>query len=294
MLRAVRRVISQVPDAAYILPAGNIGNYMKKILSYLLRNKETPVYILTLQGDSSVRYVGVNHIPIKKATPPADQSRTVIVKAEGKTYAELLRSMKGAVTSEEANNVIALRKGRNEELHVRIEGAKNAEDFTTLLRDKAADLHVDLKSRATRRAVVHIRDVEFETSEQEVMAAIANRVGPNEEFKISSIRRGFGETRNVTVITSYRAACKLVEQRLRIGWISCRAYIREDEDRCYRCWGTGHRRQDCKGPDRLELCFNCGGRGHKIADCREPKQCLDCRSREHRTGAWQCKKDQHV
>lgn len=293
LLKAFKKIAIQSPNSAYILPSGSMGNFAKKIISYIFRARETPVYVLTLQGDGGTRHIGNNQIPIKKATPPAEQSRTVIVKAEGKTYAELLRSMKDAVTSEEANNVISLRKGRNEELHVRIQGAEKAEQFTSILRDKAADLHVDIKSRAGRRTVVHIRDVEHDTTEQEVMAAIIKRVGSSEEVKITSMRKGFGETQNITVMTSYRAACKLVEERIRIGWISCRAYIREDEDRCYRCWGTGHRRHECKGPDRLDLCFNCGSRGHKIADCLEPKQCLDCKSGEHRTGAWQCKKKLH-
>lgn len=253
-----------------------------------------PVRVLTLHADTQARQLRPGQAAIKKATPPAEESRTVIVKAVGKLYAELLKTMKSAVNSDEANDVISLRKGRNEELHVRIKGAQSAADFTSTLRDKAADLQVDLKTRADRRTIVHIRDIEMDTPEQEILAAIMNRTGDGEEVKITSIRPGYDETQNATAVTSYRAACRLVHQRIKIGWVNCRAYIREDQERCFRCWSTGHRRSECNGPDRLNLCFNCGGKGHKIADCKELSSCLNCGSQDHRTGAWACLKNQNA
>lgn len=288
VLRAIKKIIAQSSNVSFILPNNNIGNYAKKIISYLARDRQEPVKVLTMHTVGRAAQTRPGQSQIKRATPPAEDSRTVVVKAAGKSYAELLRTMKSAVDSDEAKDVISLRKGRNEELYVRIQGAQKAADFTNILRDKAADLQVDLRRRAGRRTVVHIRDIEHDTSEDEILAAVMARVEDKDQTRISSVRPGYAETQNVTVVTTHRSACKLVEQRIRIGWVNCRAFIREEEDKCFRCWGSGHRRQDCKGPDRMDLCFNCGGRGHKIVDCREPKNCLNCGSQDHRTGAWAC------
>lgn len=294
ILKALRRISSNTTNLSYIVPNNNIGNYMKKIVSYLNREKEDTIKVLTLHTDRAATQVRPGQIRIKKATPPAEDSRTIVVKSEGKTYAELLGAMKTAVARDDVKDVISLKKGKNEEVLVRIQGSKRAAEFSSILKDKVADLKVDLKTRAGRRTTVHIRDVESDTTEEEILAAITARIGDTDEVKISSIRPGFAETKNVTVITSYKAACKMVEQRLRIGWVNCRAFIREEGEKCFRCWGTGHRRQDCKGPDRTNLCFNCGGKGHLIANCQEPKKCLTCNSQEHRTGAWQCIKNQNA
>lgn len=196
--------------------------------------------------------------------------------------------MKNKVTQEEAGEVLSLRKGRNEELEVRIKGAQKAGELTTLLRDRAAELQVDLRSRGDRRTVVHIKDLDVDTTEKEVREAVSRVVGAGETFQVTSLRKAYGDTKNATVITTHRGATKLVASRLRVGWVHCRTYIRVEGERCYRCWGTGHGSRDCKGPDRTNLCYNCGGAGHRIRECREASKCLDCRSLNHRTGGTEC------
>lgn len=100
------------------MPNNSIGNYAKKILSYLHKDSTEPVKVLTLHTGPKSDQSRPGQVHIKKATPPAEDSRTVIVKAAGKSYADLLRSMKAAVDNEDAKDVLSLPKGRNDELHV--------------------------------------------------------------------------------------------------------------------------------------------------------------------------------
>lgn len=63
---------------------------------------------------------------------------------------------------------------------------------------------------------------------------------------------------------SQDAAQKLVrKKRILVEWVSCRVKLREDLQRCYRCWEAGHLATSCKGPDKSGLCFKCGKAGHQ-------------------------------
>lgn len=285
-LNAIRRVLKKSPKAIFILPSGPYGNIIRKILIYLHRSCEEPVSVVVPRTDTS--RARSRSASARRSTPPVEGSKIVVIKAQGKSYAELLRVMKDKVFKEEAGEVLSLRKGRNNELEVRIKGEECATQFTSVLRERAAELQVDMRTRGDRRAVVHIKDLEPDVTERDIQEAIVEIVGGAETFKVSSIRQAYGNTQNATIITNYRAAVKLVANRIKVGWVHCRAYIRTEYERCHRCWSTGHKSIDCRGPDRTMLCYNCGGKGHLIRDCREPMKCLDCNSVEHRTGGTMC------
>lgn len=58
-------------------------------------------------------------------------------------------------------------------------------------------------------------------------------------------------------------------RRIQIGWASIRIEIMEQKPvQCYKCWGFGHVRTNCKSDKtRLGCCFKCGSREHMAHQC---------------------------
>lgn len=136
---------------------------------------------------------------------------------------------------EEVDEVLSIRKGRNQEMELRIKGSQKAGEFTSLPKNRADDLQVDVRTRGDRRTVVHIKDMEYDTTEQDLKAALEKVLGLEESYQITSIRDAAGYTKNATVISTHRGAIKLVSSRLKVGWVNCRTYIRTENEKCFRC-----------------------------------------------------------
>lgn len=279
ILAALKRVVSSSAVPTFVLPGGKFGTSLRKIILYLLRQQEgnIKIYVRPGEGRQEVKQV-------LRTTPAVTDSGTVIVKAQGRSYADLLRTVKSSVSQEEVGDILSLKKGVNDDLYIRVQGSKKAAELKTLLKTKAADLKIDLRSRESRRTVVHVKGIAMDTTEEEITTALSRVLGEDEDFKLSSIRQAYGETKNVTVITNFRAAKKLTERRVRIGWVHCGAYIREPEERCFRCWSFGHVSATCKGVDRSQLCYGCGKAGHHRAQCKDLTTCMLCGKEGHRTG----------
>lgn len=290
VIKALRRVVGKSESSVFVMPTGPAGILIKKIVIYLMRKGKTlPRMVLPNLGDQG--RARSRSASARRGTPPVVESKTVVVKAPGKSYADLLKTMKEKVKAEEAGEILSIRKGRDQQLEVRISGSQKAGEFSSLLKNRAEELQVDIRTKGDRKTVVHVKDMLCDTTEQEVKEAVEKVLGVEESFQVTSLREAYGNTKNATVITTHRGATKLIASRLRVGWVSCRAYIRTEIEKCYRCWGTGHGRRDCRGPDRSDLCFNCGKSGHVIKDCREATKCLDCRSTAHRTGSLDCNRN---
>lgn len=289
IIKALRRVVGRPESAVFVVPTGPSGILVRKIVIYLMRKSKTlPRMILPNLGDHG--RARSRSASARRGTPPVIESKTVIVKAPGKSYADLLKTMKEKVKAEEAGEILSIKKGRDQQLEVRINGSQKAGEFSSLLKNRAEDLQVNIRTKGDRRTVVHVKDMLCDTKECEVKEAVEKVLGTGESFQITSLREAYGNTMNATVVTTQKNAVKLIASRLRVGWVCCRTYIRTEIERCYRCWGTGHSRRECRGPDRSDLCFNCGKPGHEIRDCKEATRCLECNSTLHRTGSTSCDK----
>lgn len=113
--------------------------------------------------------------------------------------------------------------------------------------------------------------------------ALEKVLGGEESYQITSIRDASGDTKNATVITTHMGAIELVASRLKVGWVSCRTYIRTENEKCFR--GQDMADGNARVQTGIYLCFNCGEQGHTIKDCRKASKCLDCNSQTHRTGS---------
>lgn len=203
---------------------------------------------------------------------PRNRKETVIVKAEGRTYADLLKAVKSGVDIKEIGvEIIAIKKTKTDDLMIQLKGGKNkAECLTESIAGKVAGVTA---IHQKEMAVIHIRDLEAGTVSDDVkkgvLAALSGEVRC-EEILVTSMRPTHSDTMNATVKLPIQWAKQLVEcRRIRIGWISCRVQLRADEHRCYKCWERGHTAMSCNGPDRRNLCFNCGKDGHKRSECSQ-------------------------
>lgn len=223
----------------------------------------------------------------KAITKPTTTRRTddvVVVRVEGKTFAEVLREVKSG-PNPEGCHITGIQKGKDEDLQIRLK--HNASSKVNVLRTMILGKIPNAKvvSR-TREAILHVQDIDEDTSAQDVQNSVAEAAGiTTEDVRVTSLRPAYRSTQKATVRVSERAAKKLMEKgHVQIGWISCRIQIREKDERCYRCWRAGHKASACDGPDRSGLCYRCGKDGHKQRECTGTQHCVECDRSGHSSG----------
>lgn len=220
-----------------------------------------------------------------------NQRAAVIVEAEGRTYAELLREVKAKAGGDlEETNISQVRKNAAGQLEIRVRTEREAQDVREKIM-RTTEATATVKQRST---VINIRDMETETTKEEIVEALTRTCGTSGGFEVTSIRPGYEGTTTASV----RVPNKWVQTltglgRIRIGLVKCRVKEREEVPTCPRCWKRGHAIRDCKGPDYTKRCRRCGKEGHYAASCtREIPACIECGQEGHRTGNIRCPKNE--
>jgi len=208
----------------------------------------------------------------------------ITVKGDGKTYAELLKGIKDAVTSAipEAN-IRAIQETKSGAKIQLSGGDKETGDVCNAL--KAALPSAEL-AIAQRTRVVRIRNIDALTTREEVSEAVNKLPGLGiGTARVGALRKQRGNTLSTIISLPIQVANALLKEgKIKIGVVVCSAAAHSSEDdRCFKCWRTGHLARSCDGPDRSGHCFNCGDAGHRAASCSSTARCLDCGD-SHRTG----------
>ncbi|XP_044597531.1 uncharacterized protein LOC123274106 [Cotesia glomerata] len=120
---------------------------------------------------------------------------------------------------------------------------------------------------------IEIRDIDEETTKEEIQAALKEEVGKDHEIPLEGIkiRKAFRGTQTAAVTLPMTIARKLVEGtgKIHVGWVNCRIKATTRPIQCFKCWHFGHVGPQCKSQvDRSKLCIRCGQEGHRIADCK--------------------------
>ncbi|XP_029053824.2 uncharacterized protein LOC114881259 [Osmia bicornis bicornis] len=209
----------------------------------------------------------------KKKRKPRQRSNwsAVVVKpAEGKTYAEVLGAIRQKVRPEDTEMVIrTARKTKEGAVLLELDRCGNQ-----IALQRAIQEAVGQSGEArtlTSRVRLEVLDMDCLTTSAEVEDAVRRELGDDMcgQFKVAVFAPNARELR--------MAARKLLEKgKLCVGWIRCRLRQRTDVQRCFRCLGFGHRKQECKRPDRSGLCWKCDQQGHKATACTTKPCCFLC------------------
>ncbi|CAH1107715.1 unnamed protein product [Psylliodes chrysocephalus] len=229
-------------------------------------NKKTWGQIVQTLPARTRRNTTTSGIGLKKLRKPKQEA--LLVRMEGKSYGDILRTMRQTVDPANIGvNVRDIKKTRNGELLLTVEeGSKKVEELKREIEEKNPQMTTSV---LISKKVLHIRDLDEVTTEDEIRKAICEVTSAKpESFEIKALRPANRNKQNVTVIISEGDAYQLLTAgKIKIGWPNCRVIEREREKKCYRCWGHGHVKAQCKGPDRERNCMKCGKEGHKAAEC---------------------------
>lgn len=238
------------------------------------RKKEAPETVVSKLVDPPKASSG-NDDKKRRRRP---RSEAVLIKPQaGQTYADVLREIRNKVNPESTGTKVkSIRQTRTGGVLLEIgeEAAKKGafeEEIKSILGKTA------VVSSLEPRCTIEIRDLDCLTSEADVKAALERDIPDLGEVKIGLTPINPRGQRVAIVELREKMAAKLLnEQKIRIGWVYCRARRRVAVKRCFRCLGYGHMARDCKGPDRSTLCYKCGGTSHKAKECTGSQRCVLC------------------
>nr|CAI5858264.1 unnamed protein product [Callosobruchus analis] len=273
---------------AIVTPDGLDISYTRKILECIFRGSNMEVYCIIKGSIQEASTVSVqSHAKSRKPQKKAVEER-VVVKSRGKTFAELLKSVKESVDVRKVGvKVTGLRKVGDADLMLTVEGAGSGNVLKTEISANVRDTEVN-----TRRpeATFFIYGMEPTATVDEIAADLQVATGEHvSQLKIAPPKEGrYGNL--YTTVTMHRVPARrlIADGRVQIGLLSCEVRERVVVPRCYRCWDFGHRARDCNQEQMPEICINCGEQGHRARDCKKVSYCTKCRKKGHRADQTRC------
>jgi hypothetical protein len=218
-----------------------------------------------------------NGSKVKEAPKKVAKVSVLEVSGEGKSYADMVRSLKDKFGTETETNFLAIRRNGagNMTIHT-----QNPQEETFKKIKEIEGLNVQHR---VKKQHLLLRDIDV-TIDKEELEKTLKKVTNNGDVKITSMRMAYGDTKRATFTVEEGAGKTLLEAgRVCVGLVRCRVSQFKELPRCYRCWQRGHMMAVCKGPDRTKRCFRCGDEGHKVEECQNETKCLECNKTGHRT-----------
>lgn len=281
---------------------GKCGLTFQRVLQYLFAQTNKKLNLYTSPGITN-KNPKVN-IP-KLHTPAADKknpsvitphirkdkqsSEIMVVKMRDKTYADLLKTIKNSINPSEIGvEVKNVTKNKNGELLVTVSNGKDkAEVLRQEIRNRLPEANI---SFVNKTKIIHIKRMDEVVTTEEIKEAIYKKTGIDPaSYEVRKLRPAYGNKQNATIIMSAGSAQKLIELgSIRIGWIESKIVERKIQPKCYRCWVFGHKKAQCKGPNREQLCLKCAKDGHTAATCPNEPFCVHCETGGHQSDSGKC------
>ncbi|CAH1099091.1 unnamed protein product [Psylliodes chrysocephalus] len=209
------------------------------------------------------------------------ETQALIIQAKGKSYADLLKEVRGKILPEEVGDSVKdLKKTRNGDLLITLNKEEDVNKFKNIITTKINGDQV--KNAGDNRTLIYINDMDAITTKEDVAAAIEG-IAPGAEVEVKYMRETMGG-RQMAAVLMDEAGAKIVvrEGRVKIGWSSCRVREKITFEKCFKCWKMGHKAAECKGPSREDRCRKCGGVGHRMRECENNiPYCWTCEEQGH-------------
>ncbi|KAL6416574.1 hypothetical protein ACFW04_012696 [Cataglyphis niger] len=236
--------------------------------------------------------------------PPRTAAVAIKVTDQSLTYSEVMRKVRENVQlSEFGIERTKIRYAANGDALIEIPGAQNAEKAEKL-KDKLADLLKDYAkvSRPVIRGDIRLSGFDDSVAPSEIAETIAEIGGCSpKDIKMGEIRKLKNSLCTVWIQCPLASAVKASKSgKVRIGWTVARIVLLKARPiRCYKCWETGHLRNNCKSSvDRSFACYNCGSSGHSARVCDSSPSCPICKELglqfDHRMGTATCRADEYL
>lgn len=217
------------------------------------------------------------------------RQHALLVKMNGKSYAELLKTVKNSINPRELGvDIKDIKKTRNGDLLLTVENGHNKAE--TLKKEMRRKLPEATTSLLVNTKVLHVKDIDQVTTVEEIREAVCGEIVIKPEtFDVRALRPAYGNRQNATIIMPDEDAEKLLALgKIKIGWTNCKILERKKDVKCYKCWEYGHLKAQCSGQDRENLCLRCCKEGHKASDCQNPPYCVHCKKEGHQSGNPKC------
>ena len=217
---------------------------------------------------------------LRERKPRTRPDALLIKPAEGKSFADVLGIIrKDAKPDENSTEIRNVRRTYAGDILLEL-GPKttNKEGFSNTLKEilgeQASILMLEPKS------TLEIRDLDDFTTEEEVKEAFTRDFGTtNENIKVY-VTKPNARAQKVAIVNlcTKVAEAALRKERIRIGLVNCKIQKRIEVVRCNTCFGYGHTKATCKGPNRRNenVCLKCGEKGHKKSECKGNPKCFLC------------------
>nr|CAI5834329.1 unnamed protein product [Callosobruchus analis]CAI5849635.1 unnamed protein product [Callosobruchus analis]CAI5861885.1 unnamed protein product [Callosobruchus analis] len=268
--------------------------YLRKILEYAFKNTGMQITLLAtddrmVRAGQDSRQAAAVRRPANKPNRPVREA--VIVRANGKTYSDLVKGLRDHINLDNTGIEISkMRKTQGGDVLLEIKKGE-ANMLKTTIANQIEGIQV---ATTVKEDIVHIKGMDSITTKEDVLTAVKNALGDTmRSCRVTSLRPAFGNSQNATVVMDRLAAAKLVAMKtVRIGLIHCLVLLRQREfGKCYKCWQTDHKAHDCRGPNRSNLCLKCAQPGHRYRQCRSDPYCPLCEATGHQAGSQLCNRE---
>lgn len=166
--------------------------YLTKSAECVFRGTEKKIGVITNKTNISHRN--------RLNSSYANYTEKVIIKSEGKQYADILREIKKTVNIDDVGvNVKSIKKTTNGNVMVEVLGGKDkAEALKQEIQSKSKDTIVTVKNNDD---IIHVLGIDGEINKEEIADAVSKGIGnaKESEIKILSVRINADGRQNATV-----------------------------------------------------------------------------------------------